>query len=224
MPFGETFVSQKAQHLEHPYQFSAKEKDDETGFSYFGARYYNSDVSVWLSVDPLSDKYPSMSPIHVLRRQSGDAGGSGWEDKFREYGGIFGTDATGQEKVIWAKPGETADPSKVSAATIDMFDAADPSEKGTLKTYAGTFHSHPSGTVTVGNNPSPNSGSTIGGSSTVYSFDQPPSTADIKKAIARTFVTGNNYVLGMGSKTVYIYNGSGVIATFPLNLFGSVGK
>jgi RHS repeat-associated protein len=166
MPFGETFVTQKLASWSTPYQFSAKEKDDETGFNYFGARYYNSDISVWLSVDPLSDKYPSLSPYMYCA----------------------------------GNPVMLVDPD------------------------GGTFHSHPSGTVTVGNNPSPNSGSTIGGSSTVYSFDQPPSTADIKKAIARTFVTGNNYVLGMGSKTVYIYNGSGVIATFPLNLFGSVGK
>jgi len=28
----------------------------------FGARYYNSDLSIWLSVDPMSDKYPSLSP------------------------------------------------------------------------------------------------------------------------------------------------------------------
>jgi len=34
----------------------------ETGYSYFGARYYDSDLSVWLSVDPLAGKYPSMSP------------------------------------------------------------------------------------------------------------------------------------------------------------------
>lgn len=34
----------------------------KTQYSYFGARYYDSDLSVWLSVDPLSDKYPSMSP------------------------------------------------------------------------------------------------------------------------------------------------------------------
>ena len=61
LPFGETSVSQKLSSWTTPYQFSAKEKDEETGFSYFGARYYNSDVSVWLSVDPLSDKYPSMS-------------------------------------------------------------------------------------------------------------------------------------------------------------------
>ena len=39
----------------------------ETGFDYFGARYYDSDISIWLSVVPiaigtLADKYPSMSP------------------------------------------------------------------------------------------------------------------------------------------------------------------
>ena len=44
------------------YTFSAKEKDVETGLSYFGSRYYNSDLSVWLSVDPQAAKYPSLSP------------------------------------------------------------------------------------------------------------------------------------------------------------------
>ena len=44
------------------FTFSAKERDPETGYSYFGARYYNSDLSIWLSVDPMADKYPSMSP------------------------------------------------------------------------------------------------------------------------------------------------------------------
>jgi len=44
------------------YTFSAKEKDTETGLSYFGSRYYSSDLSIWLSVDPMSDKYPPLSP------------------------------------------------------------------------------------------------------------------------------------------------------------------
>ena len=44
------------------YTFSAKERDVETGLSYFGARYYSSDLSIWFSVDPMSDKYPSLSP------------------------------------------------------------------------------------------------------------------------------------------------------------------
>ncbi|MBP5548486.1 MAG: RHS repeat-associated core domain-containing protein [Bacteroidales bacterium] len=43
--------------------FTGKEKDEETGYSYFGARYYDSDLSgLFLSVDPMSDKYPSISP------------------------------------------------------------------------------------------------------------------------------------------------------------------
>jgi RHS repeat-associated protein len=44
------------------YTFSAKERDPETGLSYFGSRYYSSDLSIWLSVDPMSDKYASLSP------------------------------------------------------------------------------------------------------------------------------------------------------------------
>ena len=44
------------------YTFSAKERDLETGLYYFGSRYYSSDLSIWLSVDPMSDKYASLSP------------------------------------------------------------------------------------------------------------------------------------------------------------------
>ena len=43
--------------------FTGKERDSETGFSYFGARYYDSDILTgWLSVDPMADKYPGLSP------------------------------------------------------------------------------------------------------------------------------------------------------------------
>ena len=43
--------------------FIRKERDSETGFSYFGARYYDSDLMTgWLSVDPMADKYPNLSP------------------------------------------------------------------------------------------------------------------------------------------------------------------
>ena len=51
------------------FTFSAKEKDSETGFSYFGSRYYSSDLSIWLSVDPMSDKYPSVSPYAYCRNK-----------------------------------------------------------------------------------------------------------------------------------------------------------
>ena len=44
------------------HAFSSKERDVETGLSYFGARYYTSDLSIWLAMDPMVDKYPSLSP------------------------------------------------------------------------------------------------------------------------------------------------------------------
>ena len=49
-------------HCPWSYTFSAKERDSETGLSYFGSRYYSSDLSIWLSVDPMAGKYPSVSP------------------------------------------------------------------------------------------------------------------------------------------------------------------
>ena len=43
--------------------FTGKEKDPETGYGYFGARYMDHELmTMWLSVDPLADKYPSISP------------------------------------------------------------------------------------------------------------------------------------------------------------------
>ena len=46
-----------------PFHFTGKEKDPETGYSYFGARYLEHELmSGWLSVDPMADKYPSISP------------------------------------------------------------------------------------------------------------------------------------------------------------------
>jgi RHS repeat-associated protein len=46
------------------YSFNGKEKDYESGFHYYGARYYASELGIWLSVDPMSDKYPSLSPYN----------------------------------------------------------------------------------------------------------------------------------------------------------------
>ena len=43
--------------------FNGKEKDYESGFHYYGARYYWCEVLTgWLSVDPMADKYPNISP------------------------------------------------------------------------------------------------------------------------------------------------------------------
>jgi RHS repeat-associated protein len=62
LPYGELFVSQRnTEEFDSRYKFTAKELDNETSYTYFGARYYDTDLSIWLSVDPMSDKYPSLS-------------------------------------------------------------------------------------------------------------------------------------------------------------------
>ena len=47
----------------YPYVSTGKERDEETGYGYFGARYMDHELmTMWLSVDPMADKYPSISP------------------------------------------------------------------------------------------------------------------------------------------------------------------
>ena len=47
----------------YPFVFTGKERDSETGYGYFGARYMDHELmTMWLSVDPLADKYPSICP------------------------------------------------------------------------------------------------------------------------------------------------------------------
>lgn len=62
MPYGELWVDQHTTGYSERYRFTGKERDSESGYDYFGARYYSSTLPMWLSVDPLSDKYPHISP------------------------------------------------------------------------------------------------------------------------------------------------------------------
>ena len=49
-----------------PYRFNGKELDPETGNYYYGARYYDPKISVWLSVDPLAHEFPWQSPYTAM--------------------------------------------------------------------------------------------------------------------------------------------------------------
>ena len=46
--------------------YTTKERDAETGWDYFGARYYNPAIARWNGVDALSDMYPSHSPYNYV--------------------------------------------------------------------------------------------------------------------------------------------------------------
>ncbi|GAB6119056.1 hypothetical protein JCM30204_02040 [Dysgonomonas termitidis] len=64
VPFGEVFIEERNNTWDTPYLFNAKELDEETGLYYYGARYYDPRISLWLSTDPLQEKHPNKTPYH----------------------------------------------------------------------------------------------------------------------------------------------------------------
>ena len=61
MPYGELWYNWQASSYNERFKFTGKERDTETGYDNFGARYYSPTLLSWLSPDPLSDKYPKIS-------------------------------------------------------------------------------------------------------------------------------------------------------------------
>ena len=61
VPFGEVFIEERNSIWNTPYLFNAKEFDEETGMYYYGARYYDPRLSLWISTDPLQEKYPHIN-------------------------------------------------------------------------------------------------------------------------------------------------------------------
>ena len=107
--------SQRTTSWDVPYTFSGKEKDSETGYLpiaiRIGARYYDSDLSVWLSVDPLSDMYSSTSPYMYVRGNPVmlvDPNGM-WDDDFyfRKDGTLIKYVENNQPDRVFVATGET---------------------------------------------------------------------------------------------------------------------
>jgi RHS repeat-associated protein len=61
-PYGQVRHRHAPGSTREDYQYTGKERDLDTGLVYFGARYYDATLGVWLSVDPLVDMYPDLSP------------------------------------------------------------------------------------------------------------------------------------------------------------------
>ena len=59
--YGEVFLEQNNINWNTPYKFNGKEYDEETGLYYYGARYYDPRLSLWLGTDPMQEKYPGIS-------------------------------------------------------------------------------------------------------------------------------------------------------------------
>ena len=61
-PYGELIANKQTIGYDERFKFTGKERDWETGYDYFGARFYDHRKGFWNSVDPLADKYPGNTP------------------------------------------------------------------------------------------------------------------------------------------------------------------
>ena len=61
-PYGELIANKQTIGYDERFKFTGKERDWETGYDYFGARFYDHRKGIWNSVDPWTDKYPWISP------------------------------------------------------------------------------------------------------------------------------------------------------------------
>ena len=102
--------------------FTGKERDEETGYGYFGARYMDHELmTMWLSVDPMADKYPSMSPYSYCAWNPVklvDPNGKEFGDFYGRSGQYLGSDGENNGRVYLIKNGRDA-----PFGTWDLFKA-----------------------------------------------------------------------------------------------------
>ena len=67
LPYGELLVDEHSSSEDLPYKFNGKQFDEETGLYYYGARCMNPKTSLWYGVDPLAEKYVSISPYSYCK-------------------------------------------------------------------------------------------------------------------------------------------------------------
>ena len=64
-PYGEYWIEKRApENKTLPFKFTGKERDEETGLYYYGARYLDPRTSRWLSADPALGEYIPMAPVN----------------------------------------------------------------------------------------------------------------------------------------------------------------
>ena len=132
VPFGEVFIEERNNVWNTPYLFNAKEFDEETGMYYYGARYYDPRLSLWLSTDPMQEKYPNLTTYTFVENNPLNiVDPTGEEPVYNTKGAFLGTTSegfkgevliySGTEKVDFSKLTRSDAESKFPA-DIDTYD------------------------------------------------------------------------------------------------------
>ena len=121
VPFGEVFLEERNNTWNTPYLFNAKEFDEETGMYYYGARYYEPRLSLWMSADPLAEEYIDISaytychnnPINLF-----DPDGQG--DYYTDAGKWLGSDGK-QDNMAYTATGVRKEKNK-NGSLVNVFE------------------------------------------------------------------------------------------------------
>ena len=98
VPFGEVFIEERNNIWNTPYLFNAKEFDEETGLYYYGARYYDPRISLWISTDNSEEKYAEFSSYCYVGNNPiilNDPNGNDWLRTDKKY--FYDPSVTSQE-------------------------------------------------------------------------------------------------------------------------------
>ncbi len=124
-------VEQNFSGYNNAFKFNGKEQDPETGMYYYGARYYDPKMSLFISVDPLAEQFQGWSPYNYTMNNPlnlTDPTGMAPEDWYMDAstGKILGKDGaeTNNLRLIyrsdWEDTIETHGGSMSASATADL--------------------------------------------------------------------------------------------------------
>ena len=83
LPYGEIWIDEGSDPFKLGYKFTGKEMDEETGYTYFGGRYYEPKTSRWISTDPALAEYLPRADQVYFPEEVFDA------KKLKGAGGVF---------------------------------------------------------------------------------------------------------------------------------------
>jgi hypothetical protein len=121
-----------------------------------------------------------------------------------EEGGVFGTNAQGNQIASPAQPGPYSDLHTATHASIDVGNAVNPATSQSMNSVDGMYHVHPSGT--------------LDDHGVHHEWTQPPSQPDRDSALN----SGTNIVVGARDHRVYFYNSAGDIGSMSMRDFQRV--